>query len=632
MKDGFIKVAAVAPKIKVCDVDSNVEAIIDSIKLMHEKGARIIAFPELGITGATCADMYMQSSLIIAARQGLGRITEATQGLNTLVFVGVPIEVDGELLDAAAALYDGKLIGLTTRKSFDKRDMMNLTRYFAGAGGKISSVLPMYPIEGVFGLKVGVCIGDDIYGNAYDFARCAKNGANLIVCMDAHPELITSEEDIATRLKALSDQFACNILYVNAGEGESTTDFVFSGRTILVECGQVVAMSEAFTGNCLCADLDCSKAIHERVLHASVGAGKKSSACNDAPDTVTPTIPLVIEEETLLTRHFAKNPFVPEDENVLAKRCERILLMQAMGLKKRVEHTKVETVVMGISGGLDSTLALLVCAKAFDLAKIDRQKIIAVTMPGFGTTGRTKNNAVTLVKALGITLREVNIEASVRQHFADIGHDENDRNVTYENCQARERTQVLMDIANDTAGLVVGTGDLSELALGWATYNGDHMSMYGVNSGIPKTMLRHLVAYYANNCGNDIVRNTLIDILNTPVSPELLPPKDGEIAQCTEELVGPYELHDFFLYYMLRWGYSPKKIFRIAKIALPEYDSATILKWEKKFYWRFFSSQFKRSCLADGVKIGSVGIGPRGDLCMPSDAVCEVWIKELEEM
>lgn len=633
MKDGFIKVAACTPTIKVADVDTNVEKIIEAINDAYKNGARIIAFPELCITGATCGDLFMQSSLMIAAREGLAKIADATKGLNALVFVGLPMEIDGEVLDVAAALYDGLIVGVVPRKSFDKRDGMNLVRQFGASSGVITQFMPIFPIDGVFGLKVGVCIGADMYGNAYNFARCAKNGANLIVCMDASPELVTSEDDIMIRLQALSNQFSCNILYVNVGEGESTTDFVFSGRKALVECGEVIAVSEAFAKDAglLCEVLDASKAIHERVLHGNVSGCKKCKG-KEHSDVTTPQMPIVKSEDTDLTRHFAKNPFIPEDGAEIKKRCEKILLMQAMGLKKRIEHTNVKTIVMGISGGLDSTLALLVCAKAFDLAGRDRKGIIAVTMPGFGTTKRTKSNATTLVESLGASLREVSIEAAVRQHFSDIGHDENNRNVTYENAQARERTQVIMDIANDTDGLVVGTGDLSELALGWATYNGDHMSMYGVNGGIPKTMLRHLVSYYADTCGDKTVSDTLNDILNTPVSPELLPPKDGEISQCTEELVGPYELHDFFLYYALRWGYGPKKIYRLACAAIQDYDAATILKWEKKFYWRFISQQFKRSCLPDGVKIGSVGVGPRGDLCMPSDAIANVWQKELEEM
>lgn len=631
MKDGFIKVAACTPVIKVADVDANVEKIIEAINDSYQKGARIIAFPELSITGATCGDLFMQASLMSAAREGLARIAETTKGLNTLVFVGLPMEIDGEMLDVAAALYDGLVVGIVPRKSFDKRDGMNLVRQFDASNGVITQFMPLFPIDGVFGLKVGVCIGADMYGNAYDFARCAKSGANLIICMDASPELVTSEDDVMNRLRALSNQFACNILYVNAGEGESTTDFVFSGRKAIIECGEIVAQSEAFAGDAICEVLDASKAVHERVLHGNACAMGK---CNPKkhPEVTTPSMPIVVAEDTELSRHFAKNPFIPESEVVLKNRCEKILIMQAMGLKKRIEHTNVKTVVMGISGGLDSTLVLLVCAKAFDLAGRPRKDIIAVTMPGFGTTKRTKSNATTLVEALGATLKDVSIEAAVRQHFSDIGHDENNRNVTYENAQARERTQVIMDMANDMDGLVVGTGDLSELALGWATYNGDHMSMYGVNGGIPKTMLRHLVAYYADTCGDETVSDTLNDILNTPVSPELLPPKDGEISQCTEELVGPYVLHDFFLYYALRWGYGPRKIYRLACAAIKDYDAATILKWEKKFYWRFISQQYKRSCLPDGVKIGSVGVGPRGDLCMPSDAVANVWQKELEEM
>lgn len=653
MKDGIIKVASCTPQIKVADTDYNADRIIEQMNIAYEEGASIIAFPELCVTGATCRDLFCQAVLLSGAKAALAKIMKATEKINALVFVGLPMEIEGALYDVAAALYLGQIVGMTPRHSFDKRDSLGNARYFAGSYGAITDVIPTYKIEGIPGLNVGVCVGGDFYKSAYDFARTAKRGASLIVCMDATPELVTAENDRINRLTALSSQFDCDIIYASAGEGESTTDNVFAGQKLIIECGQIIAKSKCFDlskdrhvckkcgavrrDGILIQDLDTAKSIYERMVNGPIAkmgcnghCGKGKNADNMGTSVL---IPITEPREVQLTRVFPKNPFVPASEDELKARCEKILTMQAMGLKKRLDHTGVKSVVLGISGGLDSTLALLVCAKAFDMAGRDRKGIISITMPCFGTTARTKGNASVLTELLGATLREINIEKAVNQHFEDIGHNPSDTNVTYENSQARERTQVLMDVANDTAGLVVGTGDMSELALGWATYNGDHMSMYDVNAGVPKTMLRHLVRYYADTCGDEKVAGILMDILDTPVSPELLPPKDGEISQCTENLVGPYELHDFFLYYCLRWGYGPQKIYRLAVAALDgQYEADVILSWEKKFFSRFIGQQFKRSCLADGPKIGSVGVGPRGDLCMPSDAVSRLWQAELEEM
>ena len=447
----------------------------------------------------------------------------------------------------------------------------------------------------------------------------------MLVNLSASDELTGKAAYRRELIKGQSARLLCAYIYATAGDGESTTDLVFGGQNLIAENGVLLKEAKRFVNQNIYADIDINRLVNERRVNTTYPAA-------DTEDYEIIPFDLMMEE-TKLTRFFDPSPFVPSDKAHREERCDEILMMQAMGLKKRLVHTNCRSAVIGLSGGLDSTLALLVTARAFDLAGIPRENILAVTMPCFGTTDRTYNNACTLAKCIGAELKEVPVQDAVRLHFRDIGHDENDHDVTYENSQARERTQVLMDLANKTGGMVIGTGDLSELALGWATYNGDHMSMYGVNGSVPKTLVRHLVRYYADTCEDQKLRESLLDVLDTPVSPELLPPKDGEISQKTEDLVGPYELHDFFLYYILRAGYPPKKVYRVAKEAFRgEYDDETILKWLKKFYWRFFSQQFKRSCLPDGPKVGSVAVSPRGDLRMPSDACVRIWINELENL
>ena len=453
--------------------------------------------------------------------------------------------------------------------------------------------------------------------------EAAREGATIIVNCSASDETIGKASYRQNLIEGQSARLIAGYIYANAGEGESTTDLVFGGHNIIAENGATLAKSKRFQNGIIYTEIDVKRLLSER---------RKNTTFQTAKERKLFRVPFDIEiTETQLTRNFASRPFVPSAKEERAKRCEEILTIQAMGLKKRLSHTHAKSAVVGISGGLDSTLALLVTAKAFDYLGMDRKQIIAVTMPCFGTTDRTYNNACKMAQKLGAALREVPIAESVTQHFKDISHNPEDHSVTYENAQARERTQVLMDISNQTGGLVIGTGDMSELALGWATYNGDHMSMYGVNASVPKTLVRHLVQYYADTTEDEELKAVLYDVLDTPVSPELLPPKDGEIAQKTEDLVGPYELHDFYLYYMLRFGYEPSKIYRLAKLAFDgEYDDATIYKWLRTFCWRFFSQQFKRSCLPDGPKVGTVALSPRGDWRMPSDACVASWMRDLE--
>lgn len=659
MKDGFVKVCAVTPNISVGDVEANVSSIINLMQETAAKDVSIAAFPMLCVTGATCGDLFLQDQLLSSAYDALVTLKGASGGLETLFFIGLPLRVDDCIYNVAAVLYQGSVLAIIPQSEFLRREPLELDRYFSGFEsnpGRIEidgeEILlgadVLLRIPAVDSLTVGVVLGSEGYDPLGPVSTRAKNGATLLVHMDANPELVASKEYRVQRIKSNTHLSLSNLIYVNAGRGESSTDFVFSGQNIIAECGEVIAMSKCFAydnesieeneaecgiaycneyGTKLITDCDLGRAAHERKTK-----GFTTHHFTDGINILGVDIP---RKPFLLDRKFAKSPFVSEDVNKRDRDCDMILKMQAEGLRRRMEHINATNAVIGISGGLDSTLALLVTYRAYRIGNLDPKNIIAVTMPGFGTTARTKSNAVRLAETLGCTVREISIDKSVITHFENIGHDINDTNVTYENAQARERTQILMDIANDCNGIVIGTGDLSEMALGWCTYNGDHMSMYGVNSGIPKTMLRSLVGYYAEQCckGMEDAAIVLRDVLDTPVSPELLPPKDGKISQCTEELVGPYELHDFFLYYVLRWGYWPKKIFRMAKSAFEGvYSEEEILKWEKKFYWRFISQQFKRSCMPDGPKIGSVGLSPRGDLRMPSDATAKIWAKELDEM
>lgn len=635
MRHGFIKVAAATPDIRVADVDYNKGQIIKQMDEAAEAGAKIIVFPELCITGYTCSDLFLQDILLNSAKKALVEIAEHTKKLDALVFVGVPIAVGGELYNVAAALNHGNILGFTTKSFLPNYGEFYEMRQFRPGPKKAEKILfggkeiPFGPqllfVENqMANLIVSAEICEDVWSPVPPSIEAAREGATVIVNCSASDETIGKASYREALISGQSARLISGYIYANAGEGESTTDLVFGGHNLIAENGTILAEAKRFSNGIIYTEFDVQKIANER---------RKNTTFTETQEHVLPRIPFGLEQtETILTRTFPSRPFVPRDDQERAKRCEEILTIQAMGLKKRLAHTHAKSAVVGISGGLDSTLALLVTAKAFDALGLERSGITAVTMPCFGTTDRTYQNACKMSLKVGATLREVRIGDAVMQHFKDIGHDPQDHSVTYENSQARERTQVLMDIANQTGGLVIGTGDMSELALGWATYNGDHMSMYGVNASVPKTLVRHLVHYYADTCEDSSLKEVLYDVLDTPVSPELLPPKDGEIAQKTEDLVGPYELHDFFLYYFLRMGYEPGKIYRIAKLSFAgEYDDETIYKWLRTFCWRFFSQQFKRSCLPDGPKVGTVALSPRGDWRMPSDACVALWIQNLEK-
>ena len=635
MRHGFIKVAAATPDIRVADVDYNKGQIIKQMDEAAEAGAKIIVFPELCITGYTCSDLFLQDILLNSAKKALVKIAEHTKNLDALVFVGVPIAVGGELYNVAAALNHGNILGFTTKSFLPNYGEFYEMRQFRPGPKKAEKILfggkeiPFGPQllfveKQMTNLIVSAEICEDVWSPVPPSIEAAREGATVIVNCSASDETIGKASYREALISGQSARLISGYIYANAGEGESTTDLVFGGHNLIAENGTILAEAKRFSNGIIYTEFDVQKIANER---------RKNTTFTETQEHVLPRIPFGLEQtETILTRTFPSRPFVPRDDQERAKRCEEILTIQAMGLKKRLAHTHAKSAVVGISGGLDSTLALLVTAKAFDALGLERSGITAVTMPCFGTTDRTYQNACKMSLKVGATLREVRIGDAVMQHFKDIGHDPQDHSVTYENSQARERTQVLMDIANQTGGLVIGTGDMSELALGWATYNGDHMSMYGVNASVPKTLVRHLVHYYADTCEDSSLKEVLYDVLDTPVSPELLPPKDGEIAQKTEDLVGPYELHDFFLYYFLRMGYEPGKIYRIAKLSFAgEYDDETIYKWLRTFCWRFFSQQFKRSCLPDGPKVGTVALSPRGDWRMPSDACVALWIQNLEK-
>ncbi len=634
MKNGFVKVAAATPDIRVADVEFNTQNIINAMEEAQKNGAKILVFPELCVTGYTCSDLFDHSVLLKASRKALLEIAENTNDKDMLVFVGAPLEVNGKLYNVAAAMNQGEIIGFTTKTFLPNYGEFYEMRQFTPGPQTVREItfegkkIPFGPqilfqAEEMEELVVAAEICEDVWSPVPPSIQAALEGATVIVNCSASDETIGKDTYRRALISGQSARLISGYIYANAGEGESTTDLVFGGHNIIAENGTVLKESSRYVNEIIYSELDLQRITGER---------RKNTTFQPLDEETLVRVPFTVEEtKTFLTRTFPKKPFVPSDEQTRAQRCEEILTIQAMGLKKRLAHTNARTAVVGISGGLDSTLALLVTARAFDMLGRDKKDIIAVTMPCFGTTDRTYQNACEMSKKVGATLIEVPIADAVNVHFRDIGHDPEDHSVTYENCQARERTQVLMDIANKTWGMVIGTGDLSELALGWATYNGDHMSMYGVNASVPKTLVRHLVKYAADDTKDEALKNVLYDVLDTPVSPELLPPKDGDIAQKTEDLVGPYELHDFFLYFMLRFGYEPSKIFRIACMTFDgEYDKETIFKWLETFCRRFFSQQFKRSCLPDGPKVGTVALSPRGDWRMPSDACVAVWMKDLE--
>lgn len=630
MKDGFIRVCAATPDIRVADCAYNEKNIMNLMDEAYEKQVSVLVFPELCITGYTCGDLFLQDVLLKAAQDSLRHIAAHSAGKNMLVFVGMPFMHKGKLFNVAAAICDGRLLGLVPKKNIPNYSEFYEMRHFTpgmdecvdtALGVKLGSRL-LFRCENIEELVVGAEICEDVWVACPPSTYHAQAGATLIVNCSASDE--TTGKDIYRRalISGQSARLVCGYIYANAGEGESTQDLVFGGQNLVCENGNVLAETRRFKNGTAIAELDLQRLVNER-------RRMNTYTVNTGDDYEI--VDFALEKYDLgLTRYYARTPFVPSSKVDRDVRCEEILSIQAMGLKKRLAHTGCRSAVIGISGGLDSTLALLVTARAFDSLSIPRENITAVTMPCFGTTDRTYNNAVELTRRLGATLTEVNIKEAVRIHFRDIGQDESVHDVTYENGQARERTQILMDIANKSGGMVIGTGDMSELALGWATYNGDHMSMYGVNCSVPKTLVRHLVKYYADTCGDSSLREILEDVLDTPVSPELLPPTEGQISQKTEDLVGPYELHDFFMYYILRFGYMPHKVYRIACHAFEgEYDTQTIYRWLDTFYRRFFAQQFKRSCLPDGPKVGSVAVSPRGDLRMPSDAVRSLWLEDL---
>ncbi|WP_026511904.1 NAD(+) synthase [Butyrivibrio sp. LC3010] len=707
MKDGFIKVAAATPKIKVADPFYNAERIIEQMDEAVKNNAKIVVFPELCVTGYTCGDLFLQDTLLRGALAALRKIVKHSESLDGVFFVGVPIEYNGKLYNCAAVINNGELTALIPKTYIPNHGEFYEMRHFESADSLgDDTVLVSYKAIGfdcdeggcdddddedwcelgkeiidlsdvVKGLKIGCEICEDLWVPNTPGTEYALQGATLIVNLSASNDIVGKDTYRKNLVQSTSGRLIAGYIYASAGDGESTQDLVFGGHNIIAENGTILAEQKLFENGITYADIDINRILHERRKTTTFGGRKNEEEISDISCEIK-------FEETRLSRVFPAKPFVPSSESERTKRCEQILTIQAMGLKKRLEHTGSKVAVIGVSGGLDSTLALLVTTRAFDVLSLDRSGIIAVTMPCFGTTDRTYQNACELARALGATLKEVDIKEAVTTHFRDIGQDMNTHDVTYENSQARERTQVLMDIANKMNGMVVGTGDLSELALGWATYNGDHMSMYGVNAGVPKTLVRHLVKYYADNCIDlasgfkadskvqekkasgkkssdkkasdkkiadketaqkikqlELVNKVLLDVLDTPVSPELLPPTDGKISQETESIVGPYELHDFFLYYMLRCGFTKEKIRRIAYKTFCDdvknrekdtentdgfYDYETIDKWLDIFCRRFFTQQFKRSCLPDGPKVGSVAVSPRGDLRMPSDASFALWM------
>ena len=632
MKDGFIKVAAATPKIKVADPAYNTEEILKIIDETEKNGASILVFSELTISGYTCGDLFLQQPLLTECKNQLLRIVKATENKSMLVVVGCPIVIKQKLYNCAVVISDGSILGIVPKTHLPNySEFYELRHFTSGEGleedlwfgeefGYVNvAVNQLFKCKEIPELVVACEICEDLWVPLPPSTYHAMAGATVICNPSASVETTTKESYRRSLVSNQSARLLAAYIYADAGEGESTQDVVYSGHHLICENGSVLAEAKRFTNEIIYADIDVQKLAVERRKMTSFPGGQTD-------DYFEQEFSLEVKENKI-TRTFPKAPFVPDNQDERDKRCDEILSLQSMGLKKRLEHTNCKHAVVGISGGLDSTLAVLVTARAFDLLDIPRENLICVTMPCFGTTDRTYQNAVSLIKELGATLKEVRIEKAVRQHFADIGHDENNHDVTYENSQARERTQILMDMANQYNGMVIGTGDMSELALGWATYNGDHMSMYAVNCSVPKTLVRYLVLYYAETTDNKKLSEVLMDVLDTPVSPELLPPVDGVISQKTEDLVGPYELHDFFLYYMLRFGFPKAKLYRMAKLTFDGvYDDETIKKWLDKFYWRFFSQQFKRSCLPDGPKVGSVAVSPRGDLRMPSDASPTAWL------
>ena len=635
MRDGFISVACGTPKLRLADCHYNAEQTFTMMRQAEKAGVKLLVLPELGLTGYSCGDLFYQETLLRGAEEALTTVLEATRNLEVVTAVGMPLQKDNKLYNCAVIIQKGQVLGVVPKTHLPNYSEFYEKRQFAAAPAENTTVTLLgksvpFGNKLVFRcaelpeLVLGFEICEDMWAPVSPSVTLAVSGATIIGNLSASNDIIGKDGYRRQLVSMQSAKLLCGYVYSSAGEGESTSDVVFGSHQIIAENGTILQESR-FENGLRSSEIDVQKMCYER----------RRTQMFDAAATVWEVPFSLTVADTKLTRYVAPMPFVPEDKADRDERCREILLLASLGLKQRMEHTGAKTAVVGLSGGLDSTLAVLITGLAMKMLDRPMTDIIAVTMPCFGTTSRTKNNAVILAEQLGATQRTVDISASVRSHFKDIGHDMEDHSVTFENGQARERTQVLMDIANQSGGIVIGTGDLSELALGWCTYNGDHMSMYGVNASIPKTLVRHLVGYLArdNADKDEALHDVLEDILDTPVSPELLPAVQGEISQRTEDLVGPYELHDFFLYYMLRWGFSPRKVYRLALYALgKQYSREIILKWLKTCYRRFFTQQFKRNCLPDGPKIGSVALSPRGDWRMPSDAKWNLWQAELEPL
>lgn len=638
MNYGFVKVAAAVPRVKVADCKFNVGQIEKEIIIADGKGVQVIAFPELCITGYTCADLFAQQLLLEEAEMGLIQILNSTRQLDIISILGMPVALGGALLNAAVVIQKGRILGVVPKtylpnykEFYEKRwftsacDVCDKSLRLCGQVIPVGKNLLFETADTVFGIEI--C--EDLWASIPPSSVLALQGAELIFNLSADNEGIGKHSYLRSLICQQSARCIAGYVFSSCGFGESTTDVVFAGNGLIYENGSLLAESKRFSfeEQVVISEIDVERLRTERRVNTTFA----SCAAQHAKETFV-RIPTeyVNPKELVLTRTFDPHPFVPQGAR-LNERCEEVFSIQVSGLAQRLVHTQAKSAVVGISGGLDSTLALLVCVKTFDKLGWSRKGIIGVTMPGFGTTDRTHNNAVDLMTSLGVTVREVSIKEACIQHFKDINHNMEEHNVVYENSQARERTQILMDIANQTWGMVVGTGDLSELALGWATYNGDHMSMYGVNASIPKTLVKHLVKWVAVHEMDDSSKVTLLDIVDTPISPELIPAdENGNIQQITEDLVGPYELHDFFLYYFLRFGFRPSKIFFLAERTFKGvYDEETIKKWLQTFCRRFFNQQFKRSCLPDGPKVGSIAVSPRGDWRMPSDASSAMWLDEL---
>ena len=634
MKDGFVKVAAASPSLKVGNPIYNSERIISLMKSADEVGVKVLVFPELSITGYTAQDLFFHSALLSSAQEALMEIKDASASLDVLSFVGYPLHYNGKLYNTAAAVHRGRILAFVAKKNLPSYSEFYETRWFTPSP-KENITLSTEEGDILFGnkiifassfpetLRIAAEICEDLWVPDPPSTHHAMAGATVLVNLSASDELVGKSEYRRALVAGQSARTCSAYIYANASEGESTTDMVFTGSNVIAENGTILRSVEYSLDSLVVTEVDTDRLERERCARNTFVADEEGYDYVDIEFD---------EEDTLLTRTVDPHPFVPSDEGARKERCEKILSLQAMGLRRRLSHTGGKKVVVGLSGGLDSTLALIVAVKAFDMLGLDRKGVIAITMPCFGTTRRTRSNAEMLAQSLGVDFRTIDISMSVKRHFEDIGQSLDDYSVTYENGQARERTQVLMDVANKEGALVVGTGDLSELALGWATYNGDHMSMYGVNAGVPKTLVRYLVRYEADTTSDKNEAQVLLDILDTPVSPELLPAKDGEISQVTEDLVGPYELHDFFLYNMVRLSFPPSKIYRLARIAFSGVFSDDIIhKWLRVFVRRFFQQQFKRSCLPDGPKVGTITLSPRSDWRMPSDADCQVWLEDLDE-